>query len=312
MDRQRAAGPPGRAPREGRREQPGTGRVASYQVRLGEGQSFHASELARDLTLGKLRPGWAPNETAGSIEQADQFWRTGVRVATSTTATGSLHERDVDHHVDQELVDAEVHLRQWNDELENTPAHEVEQWHEATHTAAGTLSLLDAGTPGPAVEDFTIGAREFSRQACRPGMMAARSGGPSRGELAARHIHLALRATSPDQHRGWLAVMKQLNRTARAIHAAQEARGQLATARQTYANVVGLLKQTHAHTEAALDPERQRIQAIRSFTTEGRPKTNASTPEDTATVQEQKVRSLDGQDPLQAQRRGPDPDRRRQ
>lgn len=300
----------------GRREQPGTGRVVSYQVRLGEGQSFHASELARDLTLGKLRPGWAPNETAGSIEQADQFWRTGVlEKTTSTTAAGSLHERDVDHHVDQklvdqELVDAEAHLRQWNDELENTPAHEVEQWHQATHTAAGTLALLGAGTPGPTGEDFTIGARELSRQACRPGVMAANSGGPSRGELAARHIHLALRATSPDQHRGWLAVMKQLNRTARAIHAAQEARGQMATARQTYANVVGLLEQTHAHTEAALDPERQRIQAIRSFTTEGRPKTNASTP-DTAPVQEQKVRSLDGQDPLQAQRRAPDLDRRR-
>ena len=176
---------------------------------------------------------------------------------------------------------------------------------------SSSLALLGAGTPGPTGEDFTIGARELSRQACRPGVMAANSGGPSRGELAARHIHLALRATSPDQHRGWLAVMKQLNRTARAIHAAQEARGQLATARQTYANVVGLLEQTHAHTEAALDPERQRIQAIRSFTTEGRPKTNASTPEDTATVQEQKARSLDGQDPLQAQRRAPDLDRRR-
>lgn len=253
---------------KGRREQPGAGRVASYQVRLGEGQSFHASQLARDLTLGKLRPGWAPNETAGSIQQAEQFWQTGVlEETTSTTAAGSLD----DHHVDQELVDAEAHLRQWNDELENTPAHEVEQWQRATHTAAGTLSLLGAGTPGPTGEDFTIGAREFSRQACRPGSMTPRGGGPSRGELAARHIHLALRATSPDQHRGWLAVMKQLNRTARAIHAAQEARGQLATARQTYANVVGLLEQTHAHTDAALDPERQRIQSIHSFTTDGRP-----------------------------------------
>ena len=301
---------------KGRREQPGTGRVASYQVRLGEGQSFHASELARDLTLGKLRPGWARNETAGSIQQADQFWQTGVlEEATSTTAAGSLHEHDVDqlvdHHVDQELVDAEAHLRQWNDELENTPAHEVEQWQRATHTAAGTLSLLGAGTPGPTGEDFTIGAREFSRQACRPGVMAARSGGPSRGELAARHIHLALRATSPDQHRGWLAVMKQLNRTARAIHAAQEARGQMATARQTYANVVGLLEQTHAHTEAALDPERQRIQAIQSFTTENREKGNTSTNKDATSAAEQNVGSLRDQEHPRDQRADHGPGRRR-
>lgn len=211
-----------------------------------------------------------------AAEYGDRFWQSGVLDDPGVSGASQLED---EHHVDQELVDAETQLRQWNDELERVPADDVEQWQHATRTAAGTLSLLGTGTPGPTGEDFTVGAREFSRQVCRPGAMTLRTAGPSRGELAARHIHVALRATSPDQHRGWFAVMKQLNRTARAIHAAQEARGQLATARQTYANVVGLLEQTHAHTDAALDSERQRIQSIHSFATDGRtPTTSASDP----------------------------------
>ncbi len=53
---------------------------------------------------------------------------------------------------------------------------------------------------------------------------------PRHAEVAARHIALALRASSPDQHRGWVAVLRQLEATVAALRDAQAARGDLAAA----------------------------------------------------------------------------------
>ena len=60
--------------------------------------------------------------------------------------------------------------------------------------------------------------------------------GPSRGQLAARHVQLAVRASDPCRERAWLAVTQQMSRTIDALRDAAQARGELAAARAMHEN----------------------------------------------------------------------------
>lgn len=252
-----------------------TGDVVGYRVRLGdEGLWFNSSDLARDLTLGKLRPMWAAAETEESRQLARDLWNGNVEPVAAAA--------DQPINVEQHLTAAVDELQQWNTELEHLPPTDADAWKREVGTAAGTVSLLGAGTPGPMGEDFTIAARDLTRHATSQTQPPAVSRstttlrGPSRGELAARQVQLALRASSPSDHQGWLAVLQQLNRSMKALHAAQEARGELAAARQMHANVVSLLADTHTQAAALLDPEQARIREVRGYN-------NASTNDRTLT-----------------------------
>lgn len=70
-----------------------------------------------------------------------------------------------------------------------------------------------------------------------PAASAVSSPGPSAGELAARQLVLAMRASSPDSHRGWLAVLQQFRRAIDAIDDARRARDELVTAHATSARL---------------------------------------------------------------------------
>jgi hypothetical protein len=67
--------------------------------------------------------------------------------------------------------------------------------------------------------------------------------GLTAAQQAARHVQLALRANSFDQHRGWIVVMQQLRQVSQAIEGAQRARGELASDRQLD-QASGVLSQT--------------------------------------------------------------------
>lgn len=70
--------------------------VVGYRVRLREdGQSFNASTLASDLTLGKLRPRWEAHETDDSRAAALAHWR-GDTATEAVTLDPAGHS-----HVDQ-------------------------------------------------------------------------------------------------------------------------------------------------------------------------------------------------------------------
>ena len=83
--------------------------------------------------------------------------------------------------------------------------------------------------------------------------------GLTAAQQAARHVQLALRANSFDQHRGWIAVMQQLRQVSQAIGGVQRASGELASARQLD-QVGGVLSQTEQrlrrHPTAATDASR--------------------------------------------------------
>lgn len=233
--------------------------VKAYAVRLTgveKPQWCYASQLAPDLTLGKLRPGWAANETPESLAHADGLWRENI--APSSAA-------DVDEAA-APLQEAAEHLREWNTELRTLDPQDTNAWNEQLLAASGIVSSMslppifeadprdqrtalsqDADVvdqapsldPDPVHIEYVLGragdqltqvADPLGRQ-MQQAAPATRSG-PSRPELAARQIVLAMRASSPDSHRGWLAVMQQLGRTVDAINDAQRARGELVAAQR--------------------------------------------------------------------------------
>lgn len=218
------------------------GRVTGYQVRQGEdGLWFSASSLAPDLTLGRLRPGWEPNETAQSQARAAALW----------TGQGELAPAPQAEAPGPHLQAAEAHLRAWNDQLEQLDPGERDGWKVAAGHAAGAVGTLSR-SPGWQGGRFAIAGETLARHALpehgthppvsTPRGTPAGPSGPGPAELAARHLAVALRASSPDRNRGWQAVVSQLGRTAQAVHAAQQARGELAAARATNTGAVAVIE----------------------------------------------------------------------
>ena len=212
----------------------GAGEVSGYRVRIGEGAWFTGSQLARDLTLPKMRPGWEPNETVESRAEAAALWSADQ---PATTDHGNVD-------VDAALSRADQQLREWGTRIEAIPATDDAALRAEMQDLAGTVSVL-AASDGNMTEDMTWaeGFAVAGQSATRAYLAMPDPGGAAfvrsaPAGSAARNLQLALRAGSPDSHRGWLAVMQQLNRLARAMSDARAARGELAAVRQLHDLVV--------------------------------------------------------------------------
>lgn len=219
-------------------------KVTGYKVRLTDSDDrrwYTASQLARDLTLGKLRPRWEANETETSQEQARKLW-------AEEAEPEALQEAD---DAGPALEEAAEHLREWNNELRDLDTGDTRAWNEQMLRAAGVASAMSLPpvfqteqqaevSAEPAKIEYMLGrgADQLTQVAGpRTGSSLPTPAGPSRAELAARQIVLAMRASSPDSHRGWLAVMQQFGRTMRAIEDAQRARQELAAAHRATADM---------------------------------------------------------------------------
>jgi len=220
----------------------GRDEVTGYQVRLGEGTWFSASPLADDLTLTQLRRHWI--DTPASRGYALVLWREETPPAPAPTPPSAGESLDA----------AAASLTAWNADLARLDPHDRAGWTRELAQAAGTVSVL-AQAPGQVGEVVGYAADVLTRQSLTQHPTREQNGdhgdngqdgsdgrhhpdgapgwspaGPSHAEVAARHIALALRASSPDQHRGWVAVLRQLEATVAALRAAQAARGDRAAA----------------------------------------------------------------------------------
>ncbi len=192
---------------------------------------YGGKKLAPDLTLGKMRPAWAANETQASKQGALALWR------------GELPTPPVAEDANVHLHAAAVALSSWNDRLAGTDVTDRAAWKRETAHAAGTMSLLAARVPGQNAHALGSAADSLTRVALslpaeHLGLPpVAPRAGLSEAELAARHVNLALRATGNDSARGWMAVMQQMSRTAKAIQDAHLARHEMVAATRTLAAV---------------------------------------------------------------------------
>ncbi|MDA8437543.1 MAG: hypothetical protein M0Z51_01625 [Propionibacterium sp.] len=211
--------------------------VTGYRVRIGEGRWLNGSQLAPDLTLGKLRPQWAGKETDETRAGALALWREDVLPADAATP-GSVTE---------ELHLAVEQLQQWSASVALLDPQDRAAWSRVLAEEAGLVASV-ARTDGALGRGLTRSAQTLARQALPPWEGGDRSApvphyGQTAAQLAARHVQLALRAGSLDQHQGWIAVLQQLHQVSQAIEAAHRARGELASARQLH-QVSGVLSQT--------------------------------------------------------------------
>lgn len=210
----------------------GRERVVGYSVALRAGPGnpdeqmrwFGGGRLARDLTLPTLRQRWGVG-AKGEVA-AVATWRGESKPATRTGITVSqrpwweLAERDI----------AEA-----NRALAAVDPHDRAAWRGAAADAAGVFAAwslaVETDTPGPLAKASDA---------------LARSSQWARGEkpewhgprLVGTQLQLVARGSSSRSRQGWVAVMRQLDRTTQAIHRAHEARGE-AVAAQRMAKAVG-------------------------------------------------------------------------
>lgn len=206
----------------------GRGRVVGYSVALdapdasGEVVRYGGSKLASDLTLAKLRAQWAGSETDGSRAEAAALWRGDGDMSPRRPEAGTA-----------ELTAATEKLSEWNDRLETMDCTDRAAWKREAAHAAGTISLVASRVDPVRSQQLGMVADSLVRSAPPQGPVLS---GLSDGELVARHLNLALRASGLDSGRGWAAVIQQMSRTTRAIGQAHEARGELAAAQRLLAS----------------------------------------------------------------------------
>lgn len=221
--------------------------VTGYRVRFDENSRwFTATQLAPDLTLQKLRAGWAdsPQERA----DAAAVWRGQAPAPVRATPLSAQVE----------LTRATEYLSAWNVQLAGLDPHDKAAWKRETAHAAAVMSTLSvpaapfADHLGPAADHLTrtslpSRAPVATNTPPQTGLRLRNPGGAGsvgRGELAARQVMLAVRATGEDTGRGWYAVLQQMSRTSRAIHDASLARSELVAARAVTTQVIDRLEAT--------------------------------------------------------------------
>ncbi|NYJ76497.1 relaxase/mobilization nuclease domain-containing protein [Allobranchiibius huperziae] len=223
--------------------------VTGYRVRLDDqGRWFTATQLAPDLTLQKLRAGWS--DGPGEREDAAAVWRGDTPVPTPGASASA----------EAELTRAHEHLAAWNRDLAQLDPTDKAAWKRHTAHAGvvmSALSIPDAPFTtqlGPAADQLTrwgLPTKTGGPQPEPAAPMDAATPPPAApvltvgpGELAARQIMLAVRATDGSSARGWYAVLEQMNRATRAIRDAQTARSELVAARACTAHVTAQLQET--------------------------------------------------------------------
>lgn len=210
-----------------------------YSARIGDGRWLRATDIAPDLTLGKMRPRWEENETPESRARAVALWREDAPLEPVTEVPRATPHLDT-------AVDE---LTQWADATSALRDSDNDAWRQVERDLAGVSAALttDLSTTKRETAAAVLRAAHVASQRAVPTRQELRvaplhrpTAGPSRVQVAARQIQLALRAASLDSHPGWIAVMQQLARVARAAESARSARQELAAARQLAAAAVAL------------------------------------------------------------------------
>lgn len=247
----------------------GREKVTGYSVRFADQDSVRiaASKLAPDLTLTSLRRSlWEMNETPETRAQALALWRDEAPVTDPEPIDASA-----------ELEQASHHLADWESDVRQTDPHDVDQWRSHAATAASLLALAAIHHPDRETgSQLGTVADEAARVSFEPQQPRHRSYGhgslqprTSSAGLALVHFNLALRASSTTSARGWYAVMKQMQRTMRAVHDAQVARGELLDATRNNELVAAHLDpytDVPANADAPVTPPATRDPAVRDST----------------------------------------------
>ncbi|WP_157508671.1 relaxase/mobilization nuclease domain-containing protein [Luteipulveratus halotolerans] len=261
---------------------------------------FAGSKLAPDLSLTQLRKRWAANETDESRAAAITTWR-GENMPPEHKP-GTLNATP-------DLERAAAELSQWNDDLERLDPYDPIAWKVQTAHAAGTVSLIAARAGEDEVlRPLSDMADRYTRSSLAQPYDAERTPSYVKAQhvaLAARHLNLALRAGGVDSSRGWLAVLQQMERTARAIEAARDAhqrtnlaRAELSATRVAPATLTPVIE--HLDRSVATDEQQQNrrtAQAARSVLAPRRGPVTAHRPTSTAHAPERDRSVERGQGP---------------
>lgn len=210
----------------------GRERVVGYSVALRPGPGnpeeqmrwFGGGRLARDLTLPTLRQRWGVG--ADDEAAAAATWRGEAKPAARPEVT--VTQRPWWELAERDIAEA-------NRALAAVDPDDRAAWRGAAADAAGVFAAwslaVETDAPGPLAKASDALAR--SSQWARG--EEPRWQGP---RLVGTQLQLAARGSSSRSRQGWLAVMRQLDRTTQAIHRAHEARGE-AVAAQRMAKAVG-------------------------------------------------------------------------
>lgn len=236
---------------------------------------FGGGRLDRNLTLPALRSGWedSPQAAAEGAEEwrrANRAWRTSVPVPGADGARSRPTGRGrPDRRPGVPQVpgpgralpqDAAGAVAAVNARLAAVAVSDRVAWRHAAREAAGVFATFSLQVEGS-----------------RPGALArasdalARSAQPVRGEqpdqsamapaagtgMGGRHLNLMVRASSRRRAEGWIAVLRQLDRTTQAVHDAHAARGEAIRARQIAAEAghgLARVREQLATTQAATAP----------------------------------------------------------
>lgn len=238
---------------------------ASFRFRDGRDQQWlGGGQLARDLTLPKLRQMW--NDTPQEKAEALRVWQGGEGVG-KTQATPSWTPS---------WNAAQQALATWATRIENLDPQDAGAWAQASRDAAAVASEMTQGSGGRQHQLLAATTQELARGAqTRQGFNHSTA---DEVRVACRHMNLLMRAGSKSDAAGWWAVWQQFSRVNQAIHSAQTARGEfvraerLETAARTELQSVagGLRKAAAAQNKAAVTKQPTGAQrTTRDTTTRG-------------------------------------------
>jgi len=233
--------------------QGGTQEVVGYSVRLpgpergSQGVWFGGGRLARDLTLPRLRAGWASSPSAR--QEALGAWA-GRDSLAGGEPSGELEAAMWPRYVQQ--------VAQITDRLRQVPAGDRAQWAHAAAQGAAVLAAWSQRVepePGPLARAAGVMARSAQLPAWRA---APKPSAPA----AARGVVLKLASAADPSNRalGWAVLVRQVANLAKALHDVHLAAGDVdrareieAMARTELADVAGRLQD--AYDRPALDEQ---------------------------------------------------------
>lgn len=196
---------------------------ASFKERGSDGPWLSGTQLGRDLTLPKLRAGW--DDSPERRAEALPLWQGKKAVPKEQSAP----------KFEPSWNSAQRALADWATRAERIDPHDQSAWSRTARDAASVASELAKGSKGQQQAYMGALAHEFAR--------AAQQRRQPNGEVAdnvrvaCRHLSLTLRASSSSSVVGWHAVLSQVQRVCRAMHAAQRARGEYVRAARLEASM---------------------------------------------------------------------------
>lgn len=238
-----------------RYEQGGTNEVVGYSVAVpptkGDRQAgatkpvwFGGGRLARDLTLPNLRERW--NSTPADQQAAVPMWHRHNGAGPNETVQ---HKRVIPQQADWQRIDHEIsQLANWINQLD---PNDLDGWrHAAGQVAGGFASLANRFEQrrGP----LGTTARELARCA-QPPRDHTRHSTSSQPQLRATNVLLMHTATGHNSAAGWMAVMRQLERTSQAVTRSRALANDASHAQQRADDAVRRVNAHHSTYQQAIE-----------------------------------------------------------